>query len=131
MAHDGESASCGYVFEETIAREVLKTGAAAGAAGLVGSLIPGCGGKSGQTGGTGGTGSSSCGKITDIDPVVILIQENRSFDHYFGSYKGVRAFADQSAAFNQPYPPNMSSAPAGMLLPYHLDTTTTNAHWKR
>lgn len=73
------------------------------------------------------TGSSSCGKLTDIDYVVILIQENRSFDHYFGSYQGVRGFADQSAAFNQPYPPNTSSAPAGVLLPYHLDTTHTNA----
>lgn len=106
-------------------REILKTSITAGAAGLVGSLLPGCGGKSGMTGVTGG--SSNCGKITDIDHVVILIQENRSFDHYFGSYKGVRGFADQSAAFNQPYPPNMSSAPAGVLLPYHLDTTTNNA----
>ena len=105
----------------------MKTGVAAGAAGLVGSLIPGCGGTSGQTGGTGGTGSSSCAKITDIDHVVILIQENRSFDHYFGSYKGVHGFADQSSAFNQPYPPNTSSTPAGVLLPYHLDTTITNA----
>ena len=108
-------------------RELLKTGVAAGAAGLVGSLIPGCGGTSGQTGGTGGTGSTSCAKITDIDHVVILIQENRSFDHYFGSYKGVRGFADQSPAFNQSYPPNTSSTPAGVLLPYHLDTTITNA----
>ena len=26
------------------------------------------------------------GKLSDIDHVVILIQENRSFDHYFGTY---------------------------------------------
>lgn len=105
-------------------RELLKTGAAVAAAGLAESLIPGCGSAGGMTS---TTGSSACGKVTDIDHVVILIQENRSFDHYFGSYKGVRGFADQSAAFNQPYPPNTSSAPAGVLLPYHLDTTTTNA----
>jgi phospholipase C len=105
-------------------RELLKTGVAAGAAGLAGSLIPGCGSR-GALGGV--TGSSSCGKLTDIEHVVILIQENRSFDHYFGSYKGVRGFADQSAAFNQPYPANSTSSPAGVLLPYHLDMATTNA----
>ena len=97
----------------------------AGAAGLAGSVIPGCGSKSGGI--TGITGSSSCGKLTDIDHVVIMMLENRSFDHYFGTYKGVRGFNDQSAAYNQPYPNNTSSAPTGVLLPYHLDTTTTNA----
>lgn len=106
-------------------RELLKTGIAAGAAGLAGAVIPGCGG--GHPGITGGTGTTGCSKITDIDHVVILIQENRSFDHYFGSYKGVRGFGDKSAAFNQPYPPNTSSAPVGKLLPFHLDTATTNA----
>jgi phospholipase C len=65
--------------------------------------------------------------VTDIDHVVILIQENRSFDHYFGSYRGVRGFSDQSAAFQQPYAGNTSNPPAGVLLPYHLDTTKTNA----
>ena len=105
-------------------RELLKTGVAAGATGLAGSLIPGCGGHSGLLG---KSGASGCAKITDIEHVVILIQENRSFDHYFGSYKGVRGFADKSAAFNQPYPPNTSSAPAGILLPFHLDTSITNA----
>jgi phospholipase C len=59
--------------------------------------------------------------------VVILIQENRSFDHYFGSYRGVRGFSDQSAAFQQPYPGDTANPPAGVLLPFHLDTTKTNA----
>jgi phospholipase C len=105
-------------------RELLKTGIAASAAGLAASAIPGCGGRAGIPSTTGVAG---CANITDIDHVVILIQENRSFDHYFGSYKGVRGFADKSAAFNQPYPANTSSAPVGVLLPFHLDTTTTNA----
>jgi phospholipase C len=109
--------------KEISRRELLKTGVAAGAAGLAGSLIPSCGRRSM----TAATGAGGCSKITDIDHVVILIQENRSFDHYFGSYKGVRGFADKSTAFHQPYPPNTSSAPAGVLLPFHLDTTTTNA----
>jgi phospholipase C len=68
-----------------------------------------------------------CAKVTDIEHVVILIQENRSFDHYFGTYKGVRGFAEQSAAFKQPYPPNTSSSPSGVLLPFHLDTTRASA----
>ena len=37
------------------------------------------------------------GKLTDIEHVVILIQENRSFDHYFGTLPGVRGFSDASA----------------------------------
>ena len=106
-------------------RELLKTGALAGAAGLAGSLIPGCGTKGGAIIGLPGT--SSCGKLTDIDHVVIMVLENRSFDHYFGTYKGVKGFSEQSAAFNQPYPGNTASSPTGVLLPYHLDTTTTNA----
>ena len=32
------------------------------------------------------------GKLSDIEHVIILIQENRSFDHYFGTYNGRRGF---------------------------------------
>ncbi len=32
------------------------------------------------------------GSLKDIEHVVILIQENRSFDHYFGTFSGVRGF---------------------------------------
>lgn len=34
------------------------------------------------------------GSIQDIEHVVILMQENRSFDHYFGALRGVRGFGD-------------------------------------
>ncbi|MBT9491312.1 MAG: phospholipase C, phosphocholine-specific [Paucibacter sp.] len=34
------------------------------------------------------------GTIQDVEHIVILTQENRSFDHYFGSLNGVRGFAD-------------------------------------
>jgi phospholipase C len=34
------------------------------------------------------------GTIQDVEHVVILMQENRSFDHYFGSMRGVRGFND-------------------------------------
>lgn len=33
--------------------------------------------------------------IEDVKHIVILMQENRSFDHYFGSMKGVRGFGDR------------------------------------
>jgi phospholipase C len=70
-------------------------------------------------------------KLSDIKHVVILMQENRSFDHYFGTLPGVRGFADPSAielstgksVFYQPDPSN----PDGYLLPFHLDTKTTSA----
>ncbi|WP_318515830.1 phosphocholine-specific phospholipase C [Photobacterium leiognathi] len=35
------------------------------------------------------------GSIKDVEHVVILMQENRSFDHYFGTMSGVRGFADR------------------------------------
>jgi len=33
--------------------------------------------------------------IKDVEHIVILMQENRSFDHYFGTMKGVRGFGDR------------------------------------
>ncbi|MEO7028861.1 MAG: phospholipase C, phosphocholine-specific [Acidobacteriaceae bacterium] len=38
------------------------------------------------------------GSIQDVEHVVILMQENRSFDHYFGSLRGVRGFNDPRPA---------------------------------
>src|SRR5258708_1854179 len=84
-------------------------------------MLPGCSG-----GGT-SPGPSVCSKLTDIEHVVIFIQENRSFDHYFGTYRGVRGFSDQSAAFQQPDPANTTTSPVGQLLPFHLDTSQANA----
>jgi phospholipase C len=34
------------------------------------------------------------GRLADVQHVVIFVQENRAFDHYFGSYRAVRGFAD-------------------------------------
>jgi phospholipase C len=105
-------------------RDVLKLGAAAAVAELAALNFDGCGGGSVISP---PVVSSACSKLTDIEHVVILIQENRSFDHYFGSYRGVRGYADPSMAFQQPNPANTTNAPVGVLLPFHLDTTTTNA----
>jgi phospholipase C len=35
------------------------------------------------------------GTIRDVEHVVVLMQENRGFDHYFGAMAGVRGFADR------------------------------------
>ena len=35
------------------------------------------------------------GTVADVAHVVILMQENRSFDHYFGAMRGVRGFGDR------------------------------------
>jgi phospholipase C len=71
------------------------------------------------------------GRIQDIEHVVLLMQENRSFDHYFGTLSGVRGFGDPHAkklkhgrsVFYQPDTAN----PDGYLLPYHLDSHVSAA----
>ncbi len=69
------------------------------------------------------------GTLMDVQHVVLLMQENRSFDHYYGALRGVRGFGD----------PHPVPLPGGRLvweqrdqagrtvLPFHLDTATTAA----
>jgi phospholipase C len=38
------------------------------------------------------------GSLKDIEHVIFFMQENRSFDHYFGTLSGVRGFGDKSNA---------------------------------
>jgi phospholipase C len=38
------------------------------------------------------------GSLDDVEHVVVLMQENRSFDHYFGKMKGVRGYGDPHPA---------------------------------
>ncbi len=68
----------------------------------------------------------------EIKHIVLAMQENRSFDHYYGTMPGVRGYADPTAitiastgesVFYQPDPGN----PLGYLLPYHLNTLDTGA----
>ena len=50
------------------------------------------------------------GSLKDIDHIIILMQENRAFDHYYGTVRGVRGFGDPrplrlrsgESVFNQP-----------------------------
>ena len=70
--------------------------------------------------------------LSDIKHVVILMQENRSFDHYFGTLSGVRGFDDHRVLkqtmggrdypiFDQfGYQPGVGVAPDGYLQPFHL-----------
>jgi phospholipase C len=34
------------------------------------------------------------GSLEDVEHVILLMQENRSFDHYYGTFRGVRGFGD-------------------------------------
>lgn len=76
-------------------------------------------------------GPPGSGSLRDIKHVVLLMQENRSFDHYFGTLAGVRGFSDPKArrlsngqsVFYQPDAQNSD----GYLLPFHLDTRTSSA----
>ena len=60
------------------------------------------------------------GTIRDVEHIVILTQENRGFDHYFGSLRGVRGFGDPRPALlpsGKPvwHQPNGNSE----VLPFH------------
>jgi phospholipase C len=77
------------------------------------------------------SGPAQGGSLSDIKHVVILMQENRSFDHYFGALANVRGFNDPTAmtlSTGKPvfYQPD-TEHPDGYLLPFHLDTRTTSA----
>ena len=83
--------------------------------------------------------------LSDIKHVVILMQENRSFDHYFGTLSGARGFSDPNVPTQtvggQTYPvfdqfgyrPGTGPDPSGYMQPFHLlsdppfkDGETTN-----
>lgn len=73
--------------------------------------------------------NNATGTIKDVEHVVILMQENRSFDHYFGTLMGVRGFGDR---FTIPLAKGLSvwqqsDANGKPVLPYHLDSSKGNA----
>src|ERR1700733_60372 len=90
--------------------------------------------------------NSKGGTIHDVEHIVIMMQENRSFDHYFGTLSGVRGFGDPRAVTlpsGNPvwYQPNGGN---NYVLPFHPgapnlglqflqdlahDWTTTHAAW--
>ena len=60
------------------------------------------------------------GTIKDVEHIVVLMHENRAFDHYFGTLRGVRGYGDPrpvtlpggQSVFHQPNG-------TGTLLPFH------------
>src|SRR5512139_767160 len=62
------------------------------------------------------------GGLSAVEHVIVLMQENRSFDHYFGRLRGVRGFGDSrplrlrngGSVFEQPDPAG------GAVLPFSL-----------
>ena len=74
---------------------------------------------------------NAAGSIMDVEHVVILMQENRSFDHYFGCLKGVRGYGDPRAitlpsgdpVWFQPTVPGADTSVA----PFRLDGRKTSA----
>ncbi|BEP33854.1 phospholipase C, phosphocholine-specific [Variovorax sp. V59] len=72
------------------------------------------------------------GTIKDVKHVVLLMQENRSFDSYFGTFKGVRGYGDRFAVpapngktiFHQTY---TKTTPPSTYTPYRLDESQGNA----
>ncbi|ETI23478.1 hypothetical protein G647_05280 [Cladophialophora carrionii CBS 160.54] len=85
--------------------------------------------------GAGSLGSGVLGdSLASIDHVVLFMQENRAFDHYFGTMAGVRGFSDPNVQVN----PNGKSVwyqklnktitkDADYLLPFYLNEL--GGHW--
>ncbi|MET3133848.1 phospholipase C [Oxalobacteraceae bacterium GrIS 1.11] len=72
------------------------------------------------------------GTLGSVAHVVILCQENRSFDHYFGTIKGARGFNDDHAAAIQASSRNVFSQADGggnLYTPWRLDCSLSSAQW--
>ncbi len=75
--------------------------------------------------------NNATGSIMDVEHVVIFMQENRSFDHYFGALNGVRGFGDPRAirlpggasVWRQPG----AQHPDGYVMPFHGDSSATRS----
>ena len=67
----------------------------------------------------------------DAEHVVILMQENRSFDHAFGTLRGVRGFNDPRAVTLPDGNPVwlQTNAAGETYAPFRLDIKETNATW--
>jgi phospholipase C len=65
------------------------------------------------------------GSLADIEHFVLLMQENRSFDHYFGTMSSVRGFGDPTGDFRQYGFDVATGKPSDdhYVLPFRLDTT--------
>jgi phospholipase C len=73
--------------------------------------------------------ATSSASLSDVKHIVILMQENRSFDHYFGTLSGVRGFSDPAVLANPKggtifdqygYEPGTGVTSSGYMQPFNL-----------
>ena len=73
--------------------------------------------------------TTASASLSDVKHVVILMQENRSFDHYFGTLSGVRGFSDPSVLKNANgtpifdqygFQPGTGPSASGYMQPFRL-----------
>ena len=91
--------------------------------------------------------NDATGTIEDVQHIVVLMQENRSFDHYFGTLRGVRGFGDPRAVFQRsgrsifhqpdrgghtlPFRPAANDLGSQFLRDLPHDWNSTHAAWNR
>jgi phospholipase C len=91
--------------------------------------------------------NNATGSIEDVQHIVILMQENRSFDHYFGTLRGVRGYGDTrtirlpsgkpvwyqplaaNAGYVLPFRPSAPDLGLQFLQDLPHDWSTTHAAW--
>jgi len=89
-------------------RSFIAGATAAAAAGVAGTGAVAA--AAAETAATAGTAQAATSGLGNIQHVIVFMQENRSFDHYYGTLQGVRGFSDRTAislpsgssVFNQP-----------------------------
>ncbi|KAG6007366.1 hypothetical protein E4U21_006070 [Claviceps maximensis] len=72
------------------------------------------------------TNTGQAGSLRDVKHIVLFMQENRAFDHYFGTMAGVRGFGDPNvqinpdgySTFEQPIEPQNG---VEILKPWHIN----------
>ena len=71
------------------------------------------------------------GSLDQVEHVVVFMQENRSFDHYYGTLSGVRGFGDTSRVRlpngSNVFEQKLFGTWGSTLMPWHLDTATSDA----
>jgi phospholipase C len=114
-------------------RKFLATMGSAGAGALLASWMPAIVDKAYAA-----SDSVGAGSLADIEHFVFLMQENRSFDHYFGTLSGVRGFDDRtvpeqvvgglrSTIFRQyGYQVGTGVDPNGYMLPFAFKSDLTH-----
>lgn len=76
--------------------------------------------------------ASASQDLNSVEHIIIYMQENRAFDHYFGMLKGVRGFNDRFAPplpskLNSFYQPTDQDDLEQYMLPWALDSDSTSA----